>query len=193
MIQRHYTRKAVENYKQLRREEKKIHKNKRIFQEEILKETEELSSQNGTRKFYRMVNDMKNKFKPRILACQKKDGEIINNKSDILERWNQYIQELLEGKEDNDEADNPIETSTEEHQESQERMHLSTAEELEEAIDKLKNNKAPGSDNINAKLIKNSKPVLINILHKIIQKVLETETIPQEWEEGLICPIKVIH
>jgi hypothetical protein len=39
IIQRHYTRKAVENYKQLRREEKKIHKkNKRIFQEEILKE-----------------------------------------------------------------------------------------------------------------------------------------------------------
>jgi hypothetical protein len=44
-------------------------------------------------------------------------------------------------------------------------------EELEEAIDTLKNNKAPGSDNINTELIKSSKPVLINILHNIIQKV----------------------
>jgi hypothetical protein len=69
MIQRHYTRKAVENYKQIRREEEKIHKkNKRIFQEEILKEIEKLSLQNGTRKFYRMVNDMRKEFKPRIFA-----------------------------------------------------------------------------------------------------------------------------
>jgi sorting nexin-29 len=27
------------------------------------------------------------------------------------------------------------------------------------------------------------------MLHKIVQKVWETETIPQKWEEGLICPI----
>jgi predicted transcriptional regulator len=73
MIQRHYTRKAVENYKQLARQEKKIHKkNKRIFQEEILKKIEELSSHNGTGKFYRVVNDMRKEFKPRILACQKR-------------------------------------------------------------------------------------------------------------------------
>jgi hypothetical protein len=67
MIQRHYTRKAIENYKQLRREEKRIHKkNMRLFQEEILKE---LNSHNETRMFYRIVNDMIKGFKPRILAC----------------------------------------------------------------------------------------------------------------------------
>jgi hypothetical protein len=60
---------------------------------------------------------------------------------------------------------------------------------LEEATDKLKNNKSSGLDNINAELIKSSKSVLINILLKIIHKVWETETIPQEWEEGPICPI----
>jgi hypothetical protein len=77
----------------------------------------------------------------------------------------------------------------EEHQNSQEGIYITTVEEMKEAIDKLKNNKAPGPDNINAELIKSSKPVLINILHKIIHKVWETETTPQEWEEGLICPI----
>jgi hypothetical protein len=91
-----------------------------------------------------------------------------------LERWNQYFQELLEGTDKKDETNNPVETSMEEHQDSQEGIHLPTVEEMEEAIDKLKNNKAPGSDDINAELIKSSKPVLINILHKIIQKVWET-------------------
>jgi hypothetical protein len=69
MIQRHYTRKAVENYKQLRREEKTIHKkNKRILQENILKEIEELNLHNETRRFYRMVNKMRKEFKPMISA-----------------------------------------------------------------------------------------------------------------------------
>jgi hypothetical protein len=127
-----------------------------------LKEIGEVSLHNGTRKFYRMVNDMRKEFKPRILACQKKDGETINNKSEILERWNQYFQELLEGKEENDKADTPVKPGMENRQDSQERIHLATVEELEEAIGKLKNNKAPGSDNINAELIKSSKPVFIN-------------------------------
>jgi hypothetical protein len=84
-----------------------------IFQERIVKEIEELSLHNGTRKFYGMVDDMRKGFTARILACQKKDGEIINNKSEILERWNQYFKELITGKEENDEADNSVETSME--------------------------------------------------------------------------------
>jgi hypothetical protein len=76
MIQRHYNRKAVENYKQLIREEKKVQKKKkRIYQEEISKETEELSAHNEMRRFYRRVNDMRKEFKPRILACHQTDGE----------------------------------------------------------------------------------------------------------------------
>jgi hypothetical protein len=46
-----------------------------------------------------MVNDMRKELKPRILVCRKKNGEVINNKREILEQWNQYFQELLEGKE----------------------------------------------------------------------------------------------
>jgi hypothetical protein len=69
MIQRHYTRKAVEKYKPLWREEKTIHKkNKRIFQENILKEIEEFNLHNVTRRLYRMVNKMRKEFKPRISA-----------------------------------------------------------------------------------------------------------------------------
>jgi Ca2+-dependent lipid-binding protein len=96
-----------------------------------------------------------------------------------LKRQNQYFQEQVEGKEEKDEANNPVQTSKEEHQDSQEGIHLLTVDELEE-IDRLKNNKATGSDNINTKLITSSKAVITNRLHKTIQKMWETETIPQE-------------
>jgi hypothetical protein len=36
-----------------------------------------------------------------------------------LKRWNQYFKELLYGKEENDVADNPIEVSEKEYQDSQ--------------------------------------------------------------------------
>jgi hypothetical protein len=32
------------------------------------------------------------------LACQKDDREKFNNKSEIFSRWNQYFQEMLEGR-----------------------------------------------------------------------------------------------
>jgi hypothetical protein len=143
-----------------------------IFQENILKEIEEFNLHNETMRFYRMVNKMRKEFKSRISACRKKDGEMINNKREILERWNQYFQEFLEGKQENDETDN-VEKASEEHQDNQGGTNLPTVNELEKAIDKLKNNKASGLDNINAELIKSSKPVLINIPLKIIQKVWE--------------------
>jgi hypothetical protein len=61
---------------------------------------------------------------------------------------------------------NPVETNMEEYQDSQEGIHLPTVDEMEKAIDKLNNNKAPGPHNINVELIKSSKPVLINILQE---------------------------
>ena len=62
-------------------------------------------------------------------------------------------------------------------------------------MDKLKNNRAPGPDNNNSELMKMGKPVLIKLLHRIIQEVWTSETIPQEWEKGLFAQYirKVIH
>jgi hypothetical protein len=57
------------------------------------------------------------------------------------ERRNQYFKELLNGKEQNDEVDNRTKTN-EEYQDSQEGTLVPTADELEDTIDKLKNNKA---------------------------------------------------
>ncbi|PSN31673.1 hypothetical protein C0J52_21072 [Blattella germanica] len=54
MIQRHYTRTAVDKYKQARRKEKSMHKKKkREYQEKMLEEIEKLNNQRETQKFYR--------------------------------------------------------------------------------------------------------------------------------------------
>ena len=57
-------------------------------------------------------------------------------------------------------------------------------DETGEAIDRLRNNRAPSSDNISSELLKIRKPVLMEQTHRIINKVWKTEVIPREWEEG---------
>jgi hypothetical protein len=55
-----------------------------------------------------------------------------------------------------------------------------TTVDVELAIGKLKNNKAPGTDLIQADLIKHAGAEYIKHLHQFITKICITETIPED-------------
>lgn len=54
---------------------------------------------------------------------------------------------------------------------------------------KLRNNKAPGKDNIPTELYKHGGRAVILALHGIIEKIWKEEKMPKEWEESIICSI----
>ena len=64
-----------------------------------------------------------------------------------------------------------------------------TEEEIQQCIKVLKNNKAPGYDNIVNEQIKYTAPMMINIYKKLFNIVFETGIIPESWTIGLIKPI----
>jgi hypothetical protein len=66
---------------------------------------------------------------------------------------------------------------------------LPTYKEVERNVQKLKNNKAPGEDNIIADLIKYGGKAVIEAVHKLITLTWDTEQIPDNWRMGIICPI----
>jgi hypothetical protein len=79
MIQRHNTRNARDQYRELRKQEKKkvhiyiyiyIYIYKKTYQEEQLKEVENLNSQKESRRFLRKVNLMRSGFQPRNSFCR---------------------------------------------------------------------------------------------------------------------------
>jgi hypothetical protein len=72
---------------------------------------------------------------------------------------------------------------------SGEEDRLPTTEKVLQAVKKLKNNRAPGPDGLNAELIKVDDNRLTHRICKVIEKERRTEKIPQQREEGLICPI----
>ena len=62
-------------------------------------------------------------------------------------------------------------------------------EEIQEAINKLKNGKAPGIDNINSELIKAAKGTLLLEIKELFNKILDSAHYPEIWNHGLIYSI----
>ena len=64
-----------------------------------------------------------------------------------------------------------------------------TKKEFTDAISKLKNNKAEGSDSIGNEMIKNAPCAILDILHNFVNLCLHKSLVPRSWSMGLITPI----
>ena len=60
-----------------------------------------------------------------------------------------------------------------------------TIEEIEAAIDSLKNNKAFGRDMIPAEFIKHNKCAIMDDLCMVLNYIIEQEEFPESWAEGI--------
>jgi hypothetical protein len=61
-----------------------------------------------------------------------------------------------------------------------------TIVEVEAALKKLKNNKTPGIDLIQAELLKNTGPECSRFLYKLLVQIWTIEIIPEEWNLSII-------
>ena len=97
MQQRHRTCACAEEYSRLRREEKRVHRSKKhVLEEQNTRELEQTREAYGpTRKFYQAIAGLRNNVIPKVTYCRNKDGDLVSNQPEILSRWAQYFDELL--------------------------------------------------------------------------------------------------
>jgi endonuclease/exonuclease/phosphatase family metal-dependent hydrolase len=191
------TRSNYEEYREWRRKTNRLCKRKK--RENMMKQMEEinlLNQQNERRKFYKAVNNMKKGFQPRMNGCKGKDGKMIGEEKEILERWTEHFKELLkEGEENDNEQENHKENHTPKIKPDctkeliQEICNEPTKAEVERTIQRMKNNRAPGEDTIVAELIKYGGDGLVDAVYELMKLIWTTENMPQEWDIGIICPI----
>ena len=61
-----------------------------------------------------------------------------------------------------------------------------TAQEVKDAIKKLKNDKAPEDGNVYAEMLKANDQETSQLLQRILQGVLDNEVMPDAWKRGTI-------
>ena len=67
-------------------------------------------------------------------------------------------------------------------------VHPPSIQEIKEAIKKLRNHKAPGTDSIPAEVYK-AAPILAEKLQKLFCSIWSQERFPQEWQDSVILPV----
>ena len=91
MQQRSYTRASTDKYREARRKEKQVHKRKKKqYENDQVERLEELGQQHQSR-----INNLRKDFKLRRTVCKSKNGDIITEMGDILNRWKDHFHELL--------------------------------------------------------------------------------------------------
>lgn len=93
---------------------------------------------------YKNINMFKKGFKLSTTLCKSKHGYIITEREKVTSRWKQYFEELL----------NPDINHWLVMQNEEQVVSLPTKQEIVAAVDKVKNNKAPDTDNLLGELLK---------------------------------------
>ena len=180
------TRTKTEEIRKLQKEKKKLlQRKKRAHDLKLICDVQEAHSMNESRKYYKAINNAKKSFHARVSVCKRNDGSLVCDKEGVLDRWKEHFNELLNAGVDEVTSQN---RQTYEHDDGKE-FDPPSLDEVAAAISGLKNNKAPGLDNLPAELFKTGCEELTTILHQLIVQVWTEEKLPDEWMVGVICPI----
>ncbi|XP_062534781.1 uncharacterized protein LOC134203956 [Armigeres subalbatus] len=166
----HRTRANEARYKRARNRQNSIFRRKKRQQEDRdREETEELYRANNARKFYEKLNRSRKGHVPQPDMCKDINGNLLTNEREVIQRWRQHYEEHLNG----DMADNGGGMVMNLGARAQDmRLPAPNLQEIQEEIGRLKNNKAPGVDQLPGELFKHGGEALARALHWVITKVL---------------------
>ena len=109
-------------------------------------------------------------------ACTKdKDGNVLDQKESIMERWREYGAELFER------PDGKL-PMTENRLPPNEQEPPPLLSEVENAMEKLSSGKSPGLDGIPLGLVKPTGPYGVSMLHRLCISIWETCHWPEDWQ-----------
>jgi len=114
-----------------------------------------------------------------INEMKKENGESATNREDILKVCADFYQELYSSQ------NKDTRKSTKESPENLEPAPFSK-EEINKALKEMKDNKAPGNDQLTSDIIKIGGDEALKIITKIFNDILKNRKIPPEWKEAKV-------
>ena len=174
-----------EQMKQIRKSRKKIHKqmsHKMKDAKEKLAEdlVGEIENAKDDKKMFKAAKVMYTKHQ-RVRFAHDEQGQCISQPQEIQKIIEKVFKNLF--KKDNT---NPIEKFI---TPPKRRNNMITAKEVAKTVQKMANNKAPGKDNINVKLIKYEEEEVHQEISKILNGIFETNNEEVKLETGVLLPL----
>jgi hypothetical protein len=146
---------------------------------------DELETNNKKKKkmrdFYRGINEFKKGYQPRINIIKDKNGNLLSDSQNVLNRWKNFFNQVLNVCGVHDVRQKDVHTA-------EPLVPEPSLVKLEIAIAKLKSYKSPGTDQILAELIKAGGEKLYSEIHRLICSIRNKE-LPQQWKESIVVPI----
>lgn len=131
---------------------------------------------------YRVIKSKKKKKQLPLIQLKGKDGKLITDQDEVMNRWREHFEELLNiGKKTG--VNEQVRQQTEDIQEEIQ------MEEVTEALGELKAGKAAGYDMIKAEQIKFLGEIGVKVLHRLINIIWKKKKIPKDWKTAVILPI----
>ncbi|KAL4154352.1 hypothetical protein QTP88_000231 [Uroleucon formosanum] len=167
-----------------------IRQKKRASEKNALNDIE--SYKKDPKMFFEKCKSIKEGFKSRTYLMTNDDGNLISDPKMIIDKFQTYFENLLNNKSD-DETNNTDGSG----EPAEDQIYVTvepevpepSLEEIKSIVESLKNNKAPGEDNINPELLKLAGRDLLENLHKTISTTWEQEKLEKGWNTAIICPI----
>ena len=170
------TRKNREEYKEKRKIATKLcRRKKREMWNKKIEEIKGANIKKNVRKFYKEVKKISKGYQQQNIVYKDEKGKILTEKKDILQRWQQYFQHLLEDELQTHEGTGEENDDIEEVAD----IEKPTYEEMIEVINNIKKGKAPGIDNITVELVQNGGPELLQRIFELLMQIWEQERMPE--------------
>ena len=158
---------------------------KRKYIENLASQAEEEAARNEQGTVYKIIKIITGKCHITNVLVKDKNGILLTSEGEQQRRWTKHFRELLDRP--------PPPTVVPNIQEAATDLDISTdvptRRKIIQAINSLKNGKAPGHDNLNAELFKADPELAATILTPLFTKIWEREEIPTDWSRGVIIKI----
>ena len=179
------TKETRDQFLKIRQEAHNMFKiKKRQYLKRKIEEIDENCKSSNVRGTYMGINNFRKGFQARTEMVKDENDNLVTDTTAVLNTWKNYFDRLL-----NVESENDREIENFEYHTAEPRINEPTISEVESAIKKLKNHKAPGNDLIPAELIKWGGSRLIEEIQKLIILIWNKEALPEQWKDSIIIPI----
>lgn len=167
-----------------KRVRRSVREDKKDHIDELASKAEYAAAVNNMKDLYDITKKIAGTAVRRSIPVKNRDGVLLNDVNEQLQRWREHFQEVLNLQRDGIEVTRidrvdplPIRTT------------VPSRSEIIDAIKAMKNGKAAGVDNITAEVLKADARLSAEYLHPLILQIWEQEEFPADWLHGLIIKL----